>query len=94
MVIGTPDSVCLKILFIILSEWLLRFLDEQHVIGDFTVPLLRSGFRKVVFSIIIMIIVLFFRQGIMGTKEFSVRGIYNRITGKGRKAQKGGAADE
>ena len=93
--IGSVTGSCISsFLFIILSEWLLRFLDSELVIGGFKVPLLRSGFRKVVFSIIIMIIVLFFRQGIMGTKEFSVRGIYNRITGKGRKAQKGGAADE
>ena len=33
------------------------------------VPLLRNGFRMVVFSVIIMIIVLFFSRGIMGTKE-------------------------
>ena len=32
-------------------------------------PLLRNGFRLVVFSVIIMIVVLFFRQGIMGTRE-------------------------
>ena len=32
-------------------------------------PLLRNGFRMVVFSIIIMIVVLFFRRGLMGTKE-------------------------
>ena len=29
----------------------------------------RNGFRLVVFSVIIMIFVLFFRKGIMGTKE-------------------------
>ena len=34
-------------------------------------PLLRNGFRMVVFSIIIMIVVLFFRRGIMGDKELS-----------------------
>ena len=38
-------------------------------IGGFKVPLLKNGFRMVVFSIIIMIVVLFFRQGIMGSKE-------------------------
>lgn len=37
--------------------------------GQTKVPLLRNGFRMVVFSIIIMIVVLFFRRGIMGTKE-------------------------
>lgn len=35
------------------------------------VPLLRSGFRLVVFSLIIMIIVLFYRRGIMGTRELN-----------------------
>ena len=37
--------------------------------GQAKVPLLRTGFRMVVFSVIIMIIVLFFSRGIMGTKE-------------------------
>ncbi len=87
---SVTGSVISSFLFIACSEWLLRFLDEQHVIGDFTVPLLRSGFRKVVFSIIIMVIVLFFRQGIMGTREFSISGIIDKITGKSRKAKREG----
>jgi branched-chain amino acid transport system permease protein len=32
-------------------------------------PLLRSGFRMVVFSVVIMVVVLFFRRGIMGDQE-------------------------
>ena len=32
---------------------------------------MRNGFRMVVFSIIIMIVVLFFRRGIMGDKELT-----------------------
>ncbi len=40
-------------------------------------PLFRNGFRLVVFSVIIMIFVLFFRKGIMGTREFSVMGVVN-----------------
>ena len=91
--IGSVTGSCISsFLFIILSEWLLRFLDSDTYIGDFHVPLLRSGFRKVVFAVIIMIIVLFFRQGIMGTKEFSVRGIWNKLTGKSRKSEKGAGA--
>lgn len=91
--IGSVTGSCLSsFLFIFCSEWLLRFLDTPMVIGDFQVPLLRAGFRKVVFSVIIMIIVLFFRKGIMGTREFSVRGIYNFFTKK--KAAKGGNANE
>ncbi len=92
--IGSVTGSCLSsFLFIILSEWLLRFLDSDMYIGDFHVPLLRAGFRKVVFSVIIMIIVLFFRKGIMGTKEFSVRGIYNFFTRK-KKAAKGGDSND
>ena len=92
--IGSVTGSCLSsFLFIILSEWLLRFLDSDMYIGDFHVPLLRAGFRKVVFSVIIMIIVLFFRKGIMGTKEFSVRGIYNFFTRK-NKAAKGGDSND
>ena len=39
--------------------------------GELTLPLLRTGFRMVAFSIIIMVVVLFFRQGMLGDKEFS-----------------------
>ena len=68
--IGSVTGSCLSsFLFVACSEWWLRFLDQKQMIGDFEVPLLRNGFRLVVFSIIIMIVVLFFRQGIMGNKE-------------------------
>ena len=89
---SVTGSVISSFLFIACSEWLLRFLDEKHVIGEFTVPLLRSGFRKVVFSVIIMIIVLFFRQGIMGNKEFSISRLTGRSGKKGDKAGKEGTA--
>ena len=47
------------------------------------VPLLRSGFRMVVFSVVIMIIVLFFSKGIMGEKELSWKGIGGLLIAKG-----------
>ena len=88
---SVTGSVISSFLFIACSEWLLRFLDETHTIGSFTVPLMRSGFRKVVFSLIIMVIVLFFRQGIMGTKEFSI----SRLLGKKQdNSNAGGHGDE
>ena len=66
---SVTGSVLSSFLFVACSEWWLRFLDEKQMIGNFEVPLLRNGFRLVVFSVIIMIVVLFFRQGIMGTRE-------------------------
>jgi branched-chain amino acid transport system permease protein len=68
--IGSVTGSCISsFLFVACSEWWLRFLDQKQMIGNFEVPLLRNGFRLVVFSVIIMIVVLFFRQGIMGTRE-------------------------
>lgn len=66
---SVSGSVIASFLFIACSEWWLRFLDAETVIGNFKVPLLRPGFRMVVFSIVIMIVVLFFRKGLMGDKE-------------------------
>ena len=68
-------SVIGTFLYVACSEWWLRFLDRETYIGSFKVPLLRSGFRMVVFSVVIMIIVLFFSKGIMGEKELSWKGI-------------------
>ena len=68
-------SVIGTFLYVACSEWWLRFLDAETYIGSFKVPLLRSGFRMVVFSVVIMIIVLFFSQGIMGEKELTWTGI-------------------
>lgn len=85
--IGSVTGSCLSsFLFVACSEWWLRFLDQKQMIGTWEVPLLRNGFRLVVFSIIIMIVVLFFRQGIMGTRELP--DLFHEQT---EKAQKGGA---
>lgn len=68
--IGSVTGSCIaSFVYIACSEWWLRFLDNEQYIGTYKVPLLRNGFRMVVFSIIIVIIVLFFRRGIMGDKE-------------------------
>ena len=84
-------SILASFLYIASQEWWLRGLDSGEFLG-ITSPIFRNGFRLVVFSVIIMIFVLFFRNGIMGDKEFSsarlVRNIVNlpaTIAGKLRK---------
>lgn len=67
---SVTGSVLGAFLFVACSEWWLRFLDAGQFLG-FEVGFMRPGFRKVVFAVIIMLIVLFYRQGIMGTREFS-----------------------
>ena len=82
--IGSVTGSCISsFLFVACSEWWLRFLDQKLVINGFEVPLLRNGFRLVVFSIIIMIVVLFFRQGIMGTRELPDLFRRRKTSGKG-----------
>ena len=67
--IGSVSGSCIaSFLYIACNEWWLRFLDSGSFLG-MEVPFFRDGFRKVVFSVIIMIIVLFFSRGIMGDKE-------------------------
>lgn len=73
---SVSGSVISSMLFVACSEWWLRFLDNNNLmIGDFRVPLLKPGFRKVVFAIVIMLIVIFWQRGIMGESEFSIAGL-------------------
>lgn len=85
VVIGGMGSVTGSIIsafaVTILSECL-RFLDMEQEFGIGFIKFQGiPGLRMVVFSVLLMIIVLFFRNGIMGTKEFSWKaafGIFNR----------------
>ena len=92
--IGSVSGSCIgAFLFIACNEWWLRFLDNPTVLnmpwGAWQVPLLRVGFRKVVFSVIIMIMVLFCRRGIMGSKELGPA-----VLGWFRRRKKNGKAKE
>ena len=88
--IGSISGSCIAtFLYVAASEWWLRFLDTETYIGAFKVPFLRTGFRMVVFSIIIMIVVLFFRRGLMGDRELSdvARSLRARLSGKSKKKE-------
>ena len=88
--IGSISGSCIaSFLYVAASEWWLRFLDTETYIGAFKVPFLRTGFRMVVFSIIIMIVVLFFRRGLMGDRELSdvARSLRARVSGKSKKKE-------
>ena len=88
--IGSISGSCIaSFLYVAASEWWLRFLDTETYIGAFKVPFLRTGFRMVVFSIIIMIVVLFFRRGLMGDRELSdvARSLRARLSRKSKKKE-------
>ena len=88
--IGSISGSCIaSFLYVAASEWWVRFLDTETYIGAFKVPFLRTGFRMVVFSIIIMIVVLFFRRGLMGDRELSdvARSLRARLSGRSKKKE-------
>ncbi len=90
--IGSISGSCIaSFLFIACNEWWLRFLDSGSFLGV-SVPFFRDGFRKVVFSVIIMVVVLFFSRGIMGDRELSFAGLIRRLKRKNTAAP--AAADE
>jgi branched-chain amino acid transport system permease protein len=59
----------------------LRFLDEKMDFGIITIQGI-PGIRMVVFSALLMMVVIFFRNGLMGTKEFSFDKIIAKFSRK------------
>ena len=82
-------SVIGALLFISASEWWLRGLDMGKFLGINAPDVFRNGFRLVVFSVIIMIVVLFFRKGIMGDRELPevLRSLRMKLAGHKKSAK-------
>ena len=80
-------SVIASFLYIFSSEWLLRGLDSGTFLGISAPGIFKNGFRMAVFSVIIMVIVLFFRRGLMGDKELP--DLLNRRPKRSRKEAAG-----
>lgn len=73
IVLGGMGSITGSIIaaFIVtISTEELRFLDEKMDFGFVTFQGI-PGLRMVVFSALLMLVIIFFRHGLMGTKEFS-----------------------
>ena len=93
--IGSISGSCIgAILFIFSSEWWLRGLDSGNFLGLSAPLIFRNGFRLVVFSLVIMVVVLFFRKGLMGDKELPYVVSQFRERFAHRRRQKAGASDD
>lgn len=91
---GSVSGTIISSFVVTIGLELLRFFDDTLVIFGVTIPIFRAGFRMVIFSVILMILVLFFRNGILGQKELSwdmIKGWFNK-KGLRKKEDKGGAA--
>ncbi|HBT40056.1 MAG: Inner-membrane translocator [Thermotoga sp. 50_1627] len=79
-------TVISGVLIAVLMEWL-RIVETPMKIFGITIPGI-SGMRMLIFSIILMISVLFFRHGILGDREFSWQGVISFF--KRRQSNRGG----
>ncbi|MDP4159554.1 MAG: branched-chain amino acid ABC transporter permease [Bacillota bacterium] len=75
---GSITGTIISAFIITIAGEALRFLDESITIGNFVIPGI-SGMRMVVFSALLMIVVLFFNHGIMGTNEFTWDKLFNKF---------------
>ena len=62
----------------VLLEWL-RFVENPIDIGSFHLDGI-PGMRMVIFSLLLILIILFRREGIMGMREFSWDSLINRFS--------------
>jgi branched-chain amino acid transport system permease protein len=69
------------------KEWWLRFFDRPLTLFGMEVPLFRTGFRMVIFSILLMVVVLIYRRGLFGTNEFSWDAVRRRLGRRRKEAQ-------
>jgi branched-chain amino acid transport system permease protein len=72
---------------------LLRFFDEPLTLFGVNIPIFRAGLRMVIYSILLMVLVLFFRNGLLGQKELSWNAIIGWFKNKmpSHKKSEGGA---
>ena len=74
MVLGGMGSISGTVIasFIVtIGLEVLRFFDNPLTLFGIKIPLFRAGFRMVIFSVLLMILVLFFFIGLLGQKELS-----------------------
>ncbi len=71
---GSISGTVISAFIVTIGLEALRFLDQSINLGFVIIPGI-SGLRMVVFSALLMLVVLFFRRGLMGTNELTWDGI-------------------
>ncbi len=74
-------SVLASIGITVLLEWL-RFVEDPVTLGGWELPGI-PGMRMVVFSLALLFIILFRREGLMGMREFRWEWVVSRSAGRG-----------
>jgi branched-chain amino acid transport system permease protein len=70
-------NVIASAIYVSLFE-LLRPIDQPIIIGSLTIPG-RPGMRMVMFSVVFLLVILFYRRGLMGSNEFSWQWLASKL---------------
>ncbi len=76
---STTGSVISAVLFVLGGE-ALRAVEEPFSIGPLNIPAI-PGMRMVIFAVILVVVMIFARQGIMGRKEISWQWLTDKLRG-------------
>lgn len=68
--LGSITGTIISAIIVTVIMEVLRFVEAPIHLGFINLPGI-PGMRMVVFSVLLMVVILFFQQGLMGTKEFS-----------------------
>ncbi len=79
--IGSISGTVISAFIVTIAGEVLRFLDQPINLGIFVIPGI-TGMRMVVFSLLLMLVVLFYSHGLMGTSEFEWDMIIDRFSFK------------
>lgn len=74
---GSVTGTIISAFVVTISTEVLRFLDETMNFGFIKIKGI-PGLRMVVFSVLLMLVIIFYRNGLMGTNEFS----WDKLIGK------------
>lgn len=70
--IGSITGSIVGSFFVTAGKELLRVFDEPLILFGVEIPIFKAGFRMVIFSVLLMVVVLFFRKGLIGGKELKI----------------------
>ncbi len=74
---STTGAVLAAILFTLAGEWL-RIVEEPHQLLGFNIPGI-PGMRMVIFSLLLLLVIVFFRRGLLHRQEFSWAALFRLL---------------
>ena len=83
---SVTGSIIGSVLVTTMLEWL-RFVENPITIGSINIPGI-PGMRMVIFSLLLIIVIIFRREGIMGMREFSWNIFFPKARKKAGKSER------